>query len=34
MGFWDDLYFLIRVKVSILAVRIMEWIEDNTGMKM
>lgn len=32
MGYWDNLYFLIRAKVSIFIVRILEWIEDNTGM--
>ena len=31
MNFLDDLYFRLRTKLSILALKAMAWIEDNTG---
>lgn len=27
----DQIYFWLRAKLSILIVRLMDWIEDNTG---
>lgn len=33
MSFLDELYFLIRAKLSILVFKVMAWIEDNTGIR-
>lgn len=33
MNRFDEIYFRIRARLSILIVKLMEWIEENAGIK-